>query len=662
MARNDFEMVATTFGSDTDKEIVSYIDGQIEWLEQTHSKLHKSNIPKWRKLYLGIPAEETKSFPWPNAANTIVQVVGETVDTIVARVLGLQYATHPLFIFQNYAKRLDSDAAEDERRILEDFMDIVGYEPTELDLWPIESLWYTDAARLGTSFVKAAWEHRIEVSSVGYTESKGKLKGTESTIYRGPRVHNLRHEDVLITPDAPSVPDAEFVCHIRSLRRKALEERKFTGGYDGAAVDEILKSPDRERPRPEAAKEMSDAGLEVRGPYDATAEWDIYECYFKWWHNKRCYRIISSYHKRTKKMLRQVFNFLPSNETPIIRARLGYRTTGMYGHGFAELLERYQEELSTVHNQRLDNATIANTRMLRVSPRAITLDSNIEIYPSALLRGEKDDLESIAIGDVYESAFENEQVTLAHAQSRAGISPAISGEGSGSVSKKGGYSSAGTLAVMQESNSRVNLEVSDFRHAHVQLGSLLTALYGKFGTGGKEKMFGIDSDKLEAAFKEFNEHRLRLPIRAATASLNRELDKQSDMLLSGMMQRHYTAIAQLLQAVNSPLTPPAVGDYMNKVVRAMDRLMKRILKDFNYDQPDTFVPEPLPQAAGGAPQAAGGGAGGQMAPGGQPVGGPVQAPTASGAGLVPAPNRGGGAGGLVPTPQAVGGGTGTPGQ
>ena len=432
----EFQLVNCNFGSDTDEEMDKYVEGQIEFLINSHQDLHKNRIPKWRKLYLGIPAEETRSFPWPNAANTIVQVVGEIVDTIAARVLGLLYATHPLWVFQDFRKFNPDSAdaferANRERSTLEDFMDLVGYEPSELDLYRLEGLWYTDAARLGTAFLKVGFEHNVEVTNVGYTSSKSKVQGDESTIYSGPRVHKLRHEDVALTPDAPTPGEAEFVYQVRTLRRKALEERGFTGAYDRAAVDKIIQTPDRQSPSSQKKEELQDQGIVVRGDFNATAEWDIYECYYSWWHNKRKYRIIDSYHKGTKTKMRRVFNFLPDNELPILRARMGYRTDGMYGHGMAELLERYQEELSTVHNQRLDNATAANTRALRVSPRARNLDSNVELYPMALLVGEKDDIEAIAIADVYPSSFQNESMTMGLVQSRAGITPAISGSGGG---------------------------------------------------------------------------------------------------------------------------------------------------------------------------------------------------------------------------------------
>jgi hypothetical protein len=644
-----FQLVDVDFGKDRNEEIVRYIDQQIEWLENSHQDLHQNKIPKWRRLYLGTPAEATRNFPFPNAANTIVQVVGETVDTMVARVMGIVYATHPLWVFQNYAKG-DAKAKEERRKVLEDFMDLVGMEPGELDLQFVEALWFTDAAKLGTAFVKLSVEENMEAVVVGYESSSSKrIKGVEETTYSGPRVGKLRHEDFMADPAKQTLEQCDMVVVRKTLKRFDLEDRGFRGIYSQDAVSDVLSRPDRSTPRPQTQQELQDQGISTPAYPESTAEWDIYECYFPHWFKDRKYRLIYSYHKLTKTVMRKVFNFMPKNELPVKRARLGYRTDGLYGHGYAELLETYQEELSTVHNQRLDNATVANVRALRVSPRARALDSNMELYPGALLVGEQDEIEALQVGDVYPSTFKNEEMTLGLVARRAGITPAVSGSGSGSMGKRPAvYSSSGTLAVMQENNSVVGFATSEFRHAHVMLGTALTAMYGKFGTGGREEVFGMEAQRLAEALEEFKTDKMRIPLRAATGSLNREVDKQTGMLMAGLIQRHYTAVGQLMQAINSPMVPESVRDYFVKVIQAAEMFHKKVLKDFGYEQPDIYVPEAIVNGGGGGQQAPGQGG---AAPQGQPAQGPPNAAEAGGGAPVPAGDLGRNLGGLAPTPR-----------
>ena len=650
-----FELVDVSFGKDVEADIERFIEQQLMWLEDAHQELHKSKLPKWRRIYLGIPAEATRNFPFPNAANTIVQVVGETVDTMVARVMGLLYATHPLWNFQNFCKEATMDKRklrETQRKLIEEFMEIVGMEPAELNLQPIEALWFTDACKLGTAFIKLAMEHVVESVVVGYeSDAKKRIKGNETVIYSGPRVTNLRHEDVLADPSADTLEKAPFVAVKHKLYRTDLEDRAFRGIYDPKVVDQIIMSPDRTAPREQERQEMQDQGISTPARPEATAEWEVSECYFPWWQNGRKYRLFYSYHKKTKKVLRKVFNFFPTNELPVKRTRLGYRTNGLYGHGYAELLETYQEELSTTHNQRLDNGTVANIRALRVSPRARALDANMELYPSALLVGEKDEIEAVQVGDVYPSTFKNEEMTLQLVARRAGITPAISGSGTGGMMKRPAvYSAQGTLAVMQENNSVVGFATSEFRHAHVILGSAVTALYGKFGTEGREEMFGMDGQTLKDALKEFEGNRLRIPIRASTGSMNKEVDKQTGMLIAGLMQRYITASGQLMQAIASPMAPPETKQFFTRAIQTSELLHKRILKDFGYDQPDIYVPEAQvsdqPQGQQGQPQ-------GQPGAGAGPGGGVPMAGAGGGgagalAGLLPGAGMGGSGGGPVP--------------
>lgn len=650
-----FQLVDADFGPDTNAEVEHYVFDQLESLIRQHSELHTSLLPRWRRVYLGKPAEETRNFPFPNAANTVVQVVGETVDTMVARVMGLVWATHPLWAFQNFVKTATPEEGKEnelQRSIIESFMDTMGFEPSELNLHEHEALWYTEAANLGTAFLKLNVEDQTEAVVVGYSDAAKKtgFKGNEVSVYQGPRVSNLRHEDFMADASANSIEGAEFVTAHRRLSRFNLEERGFLGIYDKDAVAKIVNSPDRAAPPEPQRQELQDQGISPSGRPDTTAEWDIYECYFAKWHNGRKYRLIYTVHKASKTVLRRVFNFLPMNQVPIKRAKLGYRTSGMYGHGYAELLEIYQEELSTVHNQRLDNATVANIRALRVSPRARALDTNCELYPAALFVAEKDELESIQVGDVYPSTFKNEEMTLGLVARRAGVSPAVSGAGAGGMQKRPAqYSASGTLAVMQENNSVVGFATSEFRHAHVQLGTSLCQMYNQFGTNGKEQMFGLDSERLAKALARFgSEQGLRIPIRSATGSLNRETEKQTGMIIAGLLQRHYTAVGQLIQAINNPMAPPEFKEYAQAVVLASEMFHKKIVKDFGYDNPDLYIPEVKGRPQGSQPQNPGNGGQGGMAPQGAPVAGASPAGEGSGGPMVPNGPMGSPASGPLP--------------
>lgn len=212
------ELVEVRFSKEEIDRIERYLYEQIEWLERQHRELHENEIPRWRELYDGIPAEKNRSFPWANASNVIVQVIGESVDNAVARVLGLVWATHPLWAYMNYNKDTkDKKQRERRRRMLEEFMDIVGNQPMALDLYRVEGQWFTDTCKLGTGFVKVIHDKQEEAVVVGYESSRKRTVGDEKVLYDGPRVEKLRHEDVMLDPRADTVEKARVVTHRRSL-------------------------------------------------------------------------------------------------------------------------------------------------------------------------------------------------------------------------------------------------------------------------------------------------------------------------------------------------------------------------------------------------------------------------------------------------------------
>jgi hypothetical protein len=166
--QDGFEMVDVDFSKDTLKQIESWLNEKLDEYISSHANLHQSKIPKWRKLYLGQPESATKSFPFPGASNIVVQIIGDRTDTLIAWVLGFMFATAPLWHYA-YPSAVDSASeANRKRELLEEFMDIVGYEPSELDLYRIYGQWFTDVPKLGTSFVQVNIKDVVEATVVGH--------------------------------------------------------------------------------------------------------------------------------------------------------------------------------------------------------------------------------------------------------------------------------------------------------------------------------------------------------------------------------------------------------------------------------------------------------------------------------------------------------------
>jgi hypothetical protein len=563
----------------------------------------------WRRAYEAIPQETIREFPWHGASNLVVPVIAIHSDTLLARVMAAVFKTSPLWVVKAVGK-FPKDAAK-AKDAFEEYLNYVGIEPEELDLYRVYHEWCGEAIRYGTSVVKCPWfVNKIDVP-IG--DGMGKLSEyTTDVMYEGPRPEKLPFNDFLMSPIYKTVESADFKAHrIRYYSRQALEEMAWRGIYDKEKVKEIIGKPDRTSPDSVMQVQQSDAGTSVSAG-DDYEEYYVYECHFKYRVNRgRFVKVIAWYNEFNNKLLRAYYNYYPSEI--FLAARLFYRDDYFYGYGFAETLGMFQEEISQEHNQRRDNMTVANTMMWRVKPDSL-YNKGYRIFPGAALHGEEGDIEGLQAGQVSPMTIDEERLSLELAEKRSGVSGPMHGSGSGTMSKRGVYSSMGTLALLQEGNTRTDLNITDIRYAHIKLGRVVVNQRAEFGTGDLRR-FGENAPLIKAALEGIKNKMLNLPVYSATASVNREVEKQSDLMLTGVMQKHYAMITQMLQAANNQFSQPAERKYLADAVQAANTLMQAVFKHFGYDEVERFVPEveePAPPAQSGTP----------ASPSGQPQGGP----------------------------------------
>ena len=398
-------------------------------------------------------------------------------------------------------------------------------------------------------------------------------------------------------PECDTPEDSDFLSRRVTLTRRQLQEREFKGLYQKGSVAKILSHPDRYGPSENIRKADKGKGTGDASEEKVLAEWDIEECYFYWYHNHKKFRLIAWFHYETKTMMNQVFNFIPENQIPLIRTRLSSGEKGMNGTGYASMLKYSQEEISTAKNQRTDSITWGMLGLNRLSPQNKNIDRNMKIYPGASLPFGKDEFEHLDVASpaMATLSMENEAAMIQQARERAGVGPAVAGQGAGGMMGKGRnaqYGSMGTLAVMQDSNTRVAHRTSDFRHAHVKLFGLLTDMYGAMGLGRKGSLFGLDDRLLNEALQDYLERRVKIPIRAATASANKEVTKQNELLLNQATMLYVKEASTMIQAVQNAQAPPFYKKWLTSIIKSRTRLMQQIVRDFNItDQPEEYIPE-----------------------------------------------------------------------
>jgi hypothetical protein len=145
---------------------------------------------------------------------------------------------------------------------------------------------------------------------------------------------------------------------------------------------------------------------------------------------------------------------------------------------------------------------------------------------------------------------------------------------------------------MEERNKRVNMNTTDMRYAHIKLGRTVADIFAEFGIGDRKKYFGTKAEDLEKALDSYKMDRLGFRVQSATASVNQEVSKQNNLLLTTILEKHYTGIGQMIQAVQNQQIDPVLRNYLLGVIKGSDQLMGQILQDFGFQDKSRILPKP----------------------------------------------------------------------
>lgn len=586
------------FSDDVMVRLWSYVHKQIEYLSMESDSFRTVTIPEWARLLKGEPKAPKKAFPFENASNLVIQLIATRVEQLLSRAM-IIYAVDPLWSV-GATGDMTGQAADDQAGMIQQFMSDQAIDPEELNLYRKEELFWHDGIAYGTAFMGFPIQYLTEeVSSsipgatTGFSSSSSRNGEFETYVKKdGPSPENIPVTRILISNKVTELDKARFVSRLIPLSREAVEDRIAFGVWSKERGEAVLASPDITGSLYQ--RTMMDSGKQIAyssNEYDA--DYLIHECYFKWVHDGKMYSIIAHYHAATKTKLSCVFNYLPKNLLPVEDIRFGYDTDSYYGYGFIEMLKGYQAEVSTLHNNRLDNEAIRNNVTFRINKDS-ELASTLKFFPGVGIPADKDEVEVLPTSGG--GAMDNgssEQMSSSAANERSGIDPAMGGNGGGVVNaKRGIYSSQGTLAVLQQQNNRTGLRMMDIRSSHTKIGRKLLDIYANMGIGKRLARYGNQSDTLRQALESVRSGKLGLILKASSASTNVESDRQNSILLQGLQEKYIGTVNQILQAIQQPQISPDQKKFLEDTLFAEQALTRHVFRIFGHFDVDKMVPFP----------------------------------------------------------------------
>src|SRR5260370_636221 len=206
------------------------------------------------------------------------------------------------------------------------------------------------------------------------------------------------------------------------------------------------------------------------------------EWHFRWDVGGKYYNLIGVIIPRINELVDLYFNPYPRNLEVFTEYKPFPKEDFFYGESMCELLAQCQEEGSTIHNDRRNNAFIANAPVFKRRSGSLLPNPSTNWYPGKVFDLEAmDDFELVQVGRNFENTLEEEAAVIQYAERLSVIGDVMQGMGSGQMGKKGMYNTGGTLAALSEGNQRQDTNIRDFRMVLGSIGRTCFALQSFYG-------------------------------------------------------------------------------------------------------------------------------------------------------------------------------------
>jgi hypothetical protein len=534
------------------------------------------------RMYLGDPATARKNFPWDGAANLVIPLVGITVDSIVARIMNTIFAVQPFWSAQALIKDLEPVCNP-----LQDFME--WSRVNELQMYQQVRNWIIEVVKHGWAYLKVYWESFTQRT---FVVSKGAARPHDQ-IVRRPQVQHVLLADIICQAGIEDeLNQAEWLGHRIRLTDGQMLWRKHDRVYD--EVDKIIAHKAEMTPAEEKVLENE---LEKDAPHPRDKLNTLYEIYadLPLAGSTLPVPVMITYHHETRTVARCVYNPDITGARPFKKGKFIEREGKRDGIGISRQLAMIQEEISTLHNQQVDNATLANTRFF-IGRRGVVRNGT-RVWPGRFLTvpDPSRDVITLPMADVYPSMRQLETSCLAYAERRSGVADYQLGRESNVLGNRA--TATGTLALIQEGNRRFDLNVRDVRDCLGEVGKKLLLLNAQFRPSGMAYFVkGQDGELVEKVLNlpdEFLADGIGMELTASTATINREIEKQGLLAMMGTLTQYYQQLLQIGGIAMNPQTPPPVQKMALEMAEGARYLMSMIVQTYEIRAVDTLLPPSL---------------------------------------------------------------------
>ena len=560
---------------------------------------------KWANQYDG--HRDAKTFPFPKCANVAVPVTRYCTDGLLVRNEDAIFNKKKIWILKPRPGYVPADGNMQEYvekiRTMEDGLDWFNRNVFHARRKLLSPL--IEAHKLGTGLVKVVFERKTKTiykyanfeEEADKTIEKYSLEGTKSkaikqviTEYEGPNIYPIPREDFVISSDATDIQSAYLVGFRTYMRRSEINKKVLQKIYNEEAAEK-LTSPDKFDEGKENRAEAQNNDIKKTAYEEPYEIWELCTKYDVDDDGDED-DITVSFHKDSGQILNAIYNPLFFGFRPLQPFRFFPREYSFDGYGVPEILEKSQEEVDTMHNQRLDRLTIINAPPVLV--RSGTALDKLQYLTPGMIHPVDDELENnireMNLSNIYPSTFQEEDVLVNYMRDVIGMTPVAMGVSTAErpVAKE-------TLILQEETNKKFLFGTHMLRQDVSDLGKMLLEIFAQYKP---ELTYYVDGENgPEAKSVTFDAELVRngidVDLEASSEVLSQETRREIRLTEWNLQKEQMTMTAGMIQALVNPQVPSDFKKCIVEGLRIGNNLMMRIIQDFDEKDPENLVFNPL---------------------------------------------------------------------
>ena len=574
---------------ETEDRLRMWLDDEIEGFNTERGPL-LDDWKNWQTLYWAAPAGAVKNFPFQRAANVVLPLAAIAVESIHARMMNTLFSVEPFYSIRPRSKEWITAAKPFESYLQSE---IESHESLKMYEFCNDSL--LELEKLGTCVGKSGYEKLTK-------KSLKRVGGEDQVIYA--TIHNGATLD--------RVPLANFMLRFAELDPQDApwcgEKHEFGWGklkklaQDGRIRAEQLERIKAHWVEKNQSSEIGDGASQMQAKVAELTNtepiWtEMFEVHELWATfdvdgDGEDEEIVIDYHKDSGTFLSIRYNWYDDLHRPY-RICNYHNVEGIWpGLGICKQVEQFQAEATTIHNQRLDNATLANMSQL-ILRKNMGYGPGEPIFPGKMwfVDDPQKDVREFKLSEVYNSSFNNEESTVRWFEKATGVNEAVLG-----IPQEGTPGTATSdLTRLAEGNKRFDLVLKNIRRFLSRIGSDIVTNYQLYGNQDAHWLVlgedGIHVEKILQMPAELIRKGAIIDLTVTDSITNREQEQRTWMQLFQILSNYYGTVtekAALLAQILGDEGAELLMQVLQKSLVASDEALKRLLETFAVTDSDRF--------------------------------------------------------------------------